>query len=141
MLFWNAPRQTDSVQNTAAPAVPRAPIEPPRAANRKPGLASATMKPSHQDMALISWRSSISAVAIDPSLRGHVVVEPPAGRRTNGNGTPGESRPRPAGARRGSGARRVRERGVDRGVHRVDALLDRGVDPDEGLLGRRDVLP
>src|SRR5690349_10266266 len=64
MLFWNAPITTDTVQNTAAPAVPRAPIDPPRAANKNPGLARATMKPSHQDIALISCRCSTSAVAI-----------------------------------------------------------------------------
>ncbi|CAB4347406.1 unannotated protein [freshwater metagenome] len=48
MLFCKAPNSTEIVQRTTAPVVPRTPIEPPSAAIRKPGLASATTKPSHQ---------------------------------------------------------------------------------------------
>src|ERR687888_1205040 len=64
MLFCSAPITTEIVQMTIAPSVPSAPIEAPRAASRKPGLASATMNPSHQDMALMSSRSSTWAVAM-----------------------------------------------------------------------------
>src|SRR5919109_3339547 len=68
MLFCSAPMQTDTVQRTKAPVVPRAPIEAPSAAIRKPGFASATTKPSHQLIALRSCRSSTCADAT-PSPR------------------------------------------------------------------------
>ena len=64
MLFCSAPMQTNTVQRTNAPVVPSAPIEKQSAAIRNPGLASATTKPSHQVIALSSWRSSTSACAI-----------------------------------------------------------------------------
>ena len=68
MLFCSAPRLIEIVQSTNAPVVPRAPIEPPSAAIRKPGLARATTKPSHHAIALRSCLSSTSADAIDPRL-------------------------------------------------------------------------
>src|SRR3954464_9913390 len=70
MLFCSAPRVIDTVHSTNAPAVPSAPIEPPRAAIRKPGLARATTKPSHHVIALRSCRSSTTAVAtLSPLVR------------------------------------------------------------------------
>src|SRR5215204_4854862 len=69
MLFCNAPKQMEIVQSTKAPVVPRAPIEAPSEPMRKPGLASATTKPSHHVIALRSSRSSTTAVAMQrPSL-------------------------------------------------------------------------
>src|SRR5829696_506755 len=70
MLFCSEPRAIEIVHSTNAPVVPRTPIEPPRAAIRKPGLASATTNPSHHVMALRSCLSSTSACAIDhPPVR------------------------------------------------------------------------
>src|SRR3954454_20263744 len=63
MLFCNAPRQIEIVQSRNAPVVPRAPIDEPSAAMRKPGFASATTNPSHHVIALRSCRSSTWAVA------------------------------------------------------------------------------
>src|SRR3954451_13572347 len=68
MLFCSEPRRIEIVHRTNAPAVPSAPIEPPRAAIRKPGFASATTNPSHHVIALRSCRSSTWATDID-SLR------------------------------------------------------------------------
>src|SRR3954462_12927980 len=58
MLFCRAPSVIEIVHRTTAPAVPSTPIEAPSAAMRKPGLASATTKPSHHVMALRSCLSS-----------------------------------------------------------------------------------
>src|SRR3954470_10680581 len=69
MLFCNAPRQIEIVQSTKAPVVPSAPMEAPREPMRKPGLASATTKPSHHVIALRSSRSSTTAVAMQRPSR------------------------------------------------------------------------
>src|SRR6185295_5233539 len=58
MLFCSAPKVIETVHSTNAPVVPSAPIDEPSAAMRKPGLARATTKPSHQVMALRSCLSS-----------------------------------------------------------------------------------
>src|SRR5215207_577965 len=63
MLYCSAPMQIEIVHSTNAPPVPSAPIEPPSAAIRKPGLARATTKPSHHDIALSRDRSSTCASA------------------------------------------------------------------------------
>src|SRR4051812_18768288 len=63
MLFCSAPRQIEIVHNRNAPVVPRAPIDRPSEAMRKPGFASATTNPSHHVMALRSCLSSTWAVA------------------------------------------------------------------------------
>src|SRR4051794_41013229 len=70
MLFCSAPNVIEMVHRTNAPVVPSAPIDEPRAAMRKPGLARATTKPSHQVMALRSCLSSTSACAMGPPSRG-----------------------------------------------------------------------
>src|SRR3954451_24031008 len=69
MLFCSAPKQMEIVQSTTAPVVPSAPMEAPREPMRKPGLASATTKPSHHVIALRSSRSSTTAVAMQRPSR------------------------------------------------------------------------
>src|SRR4051812_26341066 len=63
MLFCRAPRQIEIVHSRNAPVVPSAPIEPPSAAMRNAGFASATTTPSHHVIALRSCLSSTWAVA------------------------------------------------------------------------------